>query len=206
MISNSSARCSASSRFESSPPRIRVPGASITAAATTGPASGPRPASSTPARRDTPRRHAACSKRYGAPAPTSRGSAAVLARGRHRADALLLEARRLAHQIAEVVELRPPHRRPLHHLDLVDPRRVHRERALHPDPVGDAPHRERGAGAAAALADHDALEGLQALLLALDDLDHHLDGVPGLEAAPVLLEVARLDDSDRFHDLMLLAR
>src|SRR5262245_4992521 len=181
MISNSRSRSSDSKRFESSTPAIRVPGASTTAAATTGPASGPRPASSTPARRVTPRRQAACSKRYGAPEPTSRGSATVLARSRNRGDALLLEARRLAHQVAEVVELRPPHRRPLHHLDLVDPRRVHRERALHAHPVGDAAHRERGPGAAPATADHHALEGLQALLLALDDLDHHLHGVPGLE-------------------------
>ena len=44
-------------------PAIRAPGDSTTAAATTGPASGPRPASSTPARRVRPRRHAALSKR-----------------------------------------------------------------------------------------------------------------------------------------------
>src|SRR5260370_1063869 len=141
----------------------------------------------------------------GLPAPRP-GLARVLARGRDHRDALLLEPRRLADQVAEVVELRPPHGGPLHHLDLVDPRRVHRERALHPDPVGDAAHRERGPGAAPAPADHHAPEGLQPLLLTLDDLDHHLDGVPGLEAAPVLLEIARLDDSDRCQDLTLLAR
>src|ERR1041385_4154250 len=41
--------------LESSTPGISVPGLIITAAATTGPASGPRPASSTPARNLTPR-------------------------------------------------------------------------------------------------------------------------------------------------------
>src|SRR5229473_1060164 len=203
MISNSRARSSGSKRFESSTPRIRSPGASTTAAATTGPARGPprrrRRDGSLPAARRRSRSGTAL------PAPRP-GLARVLARGRDHRDALLLEPRRLADQVAEVVELRPPHGGPLHHLDLVDPRRVHWERALHPDPVGDAAHRERGPGAAPAPADHHALEGLQPLLLTLDDLDHHLDGVPGLEAAPVLLEIARLDDSDRFHDLTLLAR
>ena len=41
--SNSSSRSSGGSRFESSTPAIRAPGASTTAAATTGPASGPAP-------------------------------------------------------------------------------------------------------------------------------------------------------------------
>jgi hypothetical protein len=43
-----------------------VPGPSTTAAATTGPASGPRPASSSPATDTSPCRQAAFSKRYAA--------------------------------------------------------------------------------------------------------------------------------------------
>src|SRR5688572_21638526 len=47
----SSARSSGSTTLESRMPRMRRRGSRITAAATTGPASGPRPASSTPARK-----------------------------------------------------------------------------------------------------------------------------------------------------------
>ena len=48
----SSVRCSAVSTFESASPSMPRPGRKTTAAATTGPAKGPRPASSTPAMRD----------------------------------------------------------------------------------------------------------------------------------------------------------
>ncbi len=63
IFSNSSSRCSAVSRLESSMPLgIRL-GSSTTAAATTGPASGPRPASSQPATGQTPRLISARSRR-----------------------------------------------------------------------------------------------------------------------------------------------
>src|SRR5215469_9590268 len=51
---NSSSRCSALSCLESCTPRMNFSGAKITAAATTGPAMGPTPASSTPATTSTP--------------------------------------------------------------------------------------------------------------------------------------------------------
>jgi hypothetical protein len=51
MSATSRSRCAAVSFFESSTPGRRAPGARITAAATTGPASGLIPASSTPAMR-----------------------------------------------------------------------------------------------------------------------------------------------------------
>src|SRR5215469_12564685 len=51
------------SSFESATPSIIVLGASITAAAITGPASAPTPASSTPATAKRRRRQSSCSKR-----------------------------------------------------------------------------------------------------------------------------------------------
>src|ERR1700737_1434429 len=78
VFSNSPSRRSGDSRFESSMPLgIRL-GSSTTAAATTGPASGPRPASSQPAIGQTPRLISARSRRKlgGATAMTPFGSLA----------------------------------------------------------------------------------------------------------------------------------
>src|SRR5829696_419099 len=76
--SNNSSRRSAVSRLESSMPLGIRFGSSTTAAATTGPASGPRPASSQPATGQTPRLISARSRRKlgGATAMTPLGSAA----------------------------------------------------------------------------------------------------------------------------------
>ena len=54
IVSKSASRCSAVRRFESSSPLGMRLGLSTTAAATTGPASGPRPASSSPATGQSP--------------------------------------------------------------------------------------------------------------------------------------------------------
>src|SRR5262249_13966578 len=208
--SKSQVRSSGLSRFESSSPSIIRSGRSITAAATTGPANGPRPASSTPATRLSPRRHAARSKRYGAgavvalrrePGPLARLLASRRFHGsRHLGRSLLLEPRRLAGQFPEIVELGSSHRGTLDHLDLVDPGRVQREGTLHAHSIRDAPDREGCPGAATALSDHHSLESLQSLLLSLDDLDEHLHGVPGFESSPVLLQLCCIHDADRLHD------
>src|SRR5262245_46561321 len=147
----SRSRSSGRRSFESSTPRTTAPGSRITAAATTGPARGPRPASSTPATRLMPLRHAARSKRYGATVTVL--LLALLACARYLGQALLLQACGLAGQLAQVVQLRPTHHRPLQQLDPLDAGRMQRERALDPHAVRDAPHRERGPGAAPALAD-----------------------------------------------------
>src|SRR6516165_5073097 len=116
--------------------------------------------------------------------------------------ALLAQARGLAGASAKIEELRPADMPRLHHLDSFDARRVDRECALHADAVRHAAHGERGAGSLAALPDHHALKDLDALLLALDDLDVHAYGVPGGEPPSVALEHPGLDDgaSIRFHD------
>jgi len=67
--------------------------------------------------------------------------------------AFFLDARRLAGELAQVVELRTSHLAACGDVDLVDARRVQRKRALDADAVGRLADREGGAvGAAAALA------------------------------------------------------
>src|SRR5207253_11271290 len=108
ITAKSASRFSAGRTLLSHNPLMRRSGAMPPAAATTGPASGPRPASSTPAIRLRPVFQAFASYRYGAAVGTPGGSRRLLfARGggRHDADALLLEPRRLAGEVAQVVEL-----------------------------------------------------------------------------------------------------
>src|ERR1044071_8560530 len=125
-------RASAVSCFESSTPAIaRTSGGMTTAHATTGPARGPRPTSSTPAisgpccaRRS---RSIVLQRIRAAPAQLLFGRS----RGRHGdADLLLLDARRLAGELAKVVQLRPTHAAATQDGDVRDHRTVHREDAL----------------------------------------------------------------------------
>src|SRR5262249_25035235 len=115
-------------------------------------------------------------------------------------DPLLAQARSLAGQRAEIVELAAPHPRVAHDVHAVDPRGGKRKGALHADAVRDAPDRERGARALTTLADDRAVEDLRTLFLALDDLHVHADLVPGLEAVSILFELRRLNDANRVHD------
>src|SRR4051794_36242625 len=78
----------------------------------------------------------------------------------------VFHARRLALQVAQVVQLRAPDPRRLGHFDLLDRRRVQREDALDALAERHLAHGERGARAAAVDADDHALEDLDALLVA----------------------------------------
>src|SRR5262249_43324513 len=93
----------------------------------------------------------------------------------------LADAGLLADLAAGVVELRPVHVTDRGGVELVDVRGVQRERAPHADAEGVLPHRERLAGTGALTLDHDPLEDLDPLAVALDDLEVHAHGVPGLE-------------------------
>ena len=64
-------------------------------------------------------------------------------------------------------------------LDLVDIGRVHREGALDADTVALLADREGLADTATGPPDDNALEHLDTLLVAFDDLDMDVDGVPG---------------------------
>src|SRR6476660_3734353 len=154
------------------PPTARHPAGNTTAAATTGPASGPRPASSTPTRRTS-----------SAQAARSRWSEGRGGIG--SALALLPDARGLAAQRAQVVQLGAAHAAPADQLDRRDGRAVQGEEALDADAGRDLPDGEVLADAAAPLGDHQPLERLQPFLVALADPDHDPDGVSRIECRNV---------------------
>src|SRR5204862_6025536 len=80
-------------------------------------------------------------------------------------------ASRLALQIAEVIELGAADPGRAEHLDFGDGRRMQWEDALDALAERDFAHRKRRARPAAVHANHDTLEDLDALLVALADLD-----------------------------------
>src|SRR5262249_23241329 len=85
-------------------------------------------------------------------------------------------------------------------LELADHRRVHREGPFDPDPVErDLADGERLAEPSALAPDHDALEHLDALAIALDDAHVHLDGVARPELRQVVAQTRRFDEVDLVH-------
>src|SRR5678816_2861428 len=148
--------------LESSTPRIaRMSGGMMTAHATTGPAMGPRPPSSTPARRGPRSARRSLSmcvqrfSRYGA-RPFAVGlfepsSATPLqpveplclgARNLH-ARLALLDARCLSGEMAQVIQLCAAYAATTDNRDTGDHRAVHGENALDADSARDLPDRER---------------------------------------------------------------
>src|SRR6476469_3478971 len=90
---------------------------------------------------------------------------------------LLGDARLLAAQAAQIIELGAAHLAAAHELDRVDHRRIEREYALDAFAVGNLAHRETLVDAAARAADAQALIGLHAGAVALAHLDVHDHGV-----------------------------
>src|SRR5579863_8157830 len=140
----------------------------ITAATTTGPAKGPRPASSTPATRRNPSAQRACS---------SEKSAGARFGSRRLRMHLLFEPRLLAFQLAQEVQPAAAHAPLPHHFDALDARGMQGERPLHPEALGHLAHGERGVQRAFAVVvlDDGAFERLDAFLLAFEDavIDPH---------------------------------
>jgi len=93
----------------------------------------------------------------------------------------LADARLLPHFRAQVVELGAVDVADRLHLDLLDLRRVERERALDADAERLLADGERLPHACTLALDHDALEDLDAAALSLDHLEVDADGVSGLE-------------------------
>ena len=111
--------------------------------------------------------------------------------------ALLADARLLADAAAEVVELRAVHVADRLDLDLLDLRRVERERPLDPDAERLLADGERLAGARALALDDDALEDLDTAPRALDHLEMDANRVARLEPG----HLAQLGALDRFDDV-----
>jgi hypothetical protein len=105
----------------------------------------------------------------------------------------LADARLLPHFGAQVVELGAVDVADRLHLDLVDLRRVERERALDPDPERLLADGERLPDAGALALDDNALEHLDAPALTLDHLEVHTHGVAGLEDRQVGSQLALLE-------------
>src|SRR5206468_2504524 len=108
---------------------------------------------------------------------------ATAVKGRAELSAVFLvpDARGLAGEVTEVEEARAADDALRDELDLVDARAVHEEDALHTDVEAHLAHGERAAQARAVPLEHDALEDLDALLLALDDLVVNADRVSDAE-------------------------
>src|SRR5690606_34333522 len=92
---------------------------------------------------------------------------------------VLLDARLLAFQAAQVVQLAGADGATALDLDRVDGRAVRLEHALDAVAVRNLAHGERGVEAGVLLADDHALVGLDALAVAFLDLDVDDDGVAG---------------------------
>ena len=101
-----------------------------------------------------------------APGGPAAGLAALAKRGCGLADAVAKEVQLGAADLAVADDL-----------DLLDPRAVELERALDTDARRDPADRDGGRDAAVAHAHHEALEDLDPLAVALDDLGGDLDGV-----------------------------
>src|SRR6184192_2560163 len=174
----------------------------IAAPATTGPAQGPRPASSTPATVAYPRPNACRSK-------TQRSRSAFGGFGRFfgcfsvGGDAagndltLLSDAGTLPNFPSKVIQLGSAHLAVADQVDPVDPRRVQQEATLDSYTVGDAANSKGLFGAAAPAPDHDAFEDLHPLAVAFHDLGVHLHGVTrrqGGHLIPPGLGLEEIDD------------
>src|SRR5678815_1742860 len=206
---NNSSRSSSSICLESFTRKSGDSSRRTTAAHTTGPASAPRPASSTPAITEKPcvsnsrskaqsflkRRRSVASARFFAGVscvrPADTGSAlsrGLLAAGRlsFALFLLLLDSGGFANAFPQVVELGTTNTTLAQHFDLGDVRRMQREHALDTDAGADLANGERLTDAFSVLLDDGALERLFALLVAFDNPHHDLDGVAHLKVVGLL--------------------
>jgi len=110
----------------------------------------------------------------------------------------------LAAQFAQVVELGAANVSAGYDFNVLKDGRVDREDPLDADAVGNLADRERLANAAVLTADDDALENLDSLLIALDDLDMHFDRITDLERGDIFPHLFKFQKIDGVHWLILL--
>src|SRR5579859_1380249 len=112
--------------------------------------------------------------------------------------ASLLEAGGLPTQSAHVVEVLAADLIVAHDLDLVNARRVEQIGALDADIVRDTADGEGAVEPRAAQMNDDALEDLDTLAIALDDLGVHAHGVAGLQRWNILAQVFFFDGPNQW--------
>src|SRR5690606_24296529 len=113
--------------------------------------------------------------------------------------ALFLDLGGLATQVAQVVQLGAADITTGHHVDVVDVGAVHREGALHADTERHLADGEGLADTATLAPDDDALEDLDALLRAFDDLHVHIEGVTGPELGDIAAQRLLVDEVKGVH-------
>src|SRR5690606_11984421 len=138
-----------------------------------------------------------------APPPSNRAQAARTPRA--RASDLLFDARGLAREITQVVQLGTPHVAVPLHDDVADRGAVGLEHALHALPMRNLAHGKRGVEPTVAPGDDDALVGLHALAVALGDLHLHYDGVTRLEVRDLARHALLFDFADQLAHVLTLA-
>src|SRR5690348_12336057 len=116
----------------------------------------------------------------------------------HHAPAFV-DARLAPNFSAQVVKASLPHVTMAQHVDLVDARRVDEERPLHPDAVRHPADREVPPQPATRHPDDGALEHLDALARALDDLCVHPHGVACTQRRRLLFLLLLLELLDHIH-------
>src|SRR5690606_2657009 len=126
-----------------------------------------------------------------------------MCRSRASGVALLADLGGLAAQFAQVVQLGPSHVTAGDDLDVVDDRAVQGERTLDPHAEADLANRERLAHTATLATDHDALEHLHTLAVALDHVDVDLDGVAGAEVGDVVAKARGVNGVQGVHRVLL---
>src|SRR6185437_4183207 len=186
----SRSRASGVSILESSTPRrARVSGGMTMAHATTGPAREPRPTSSTPAMSAPPLRRSSRSIVVQRARCTIRVFARCELRGLADLNLALLDPRRLAGGIAQIVELRATHAATANHVHVAEHGAVERKYALDAYTVRDFANRERFAHAASALGNAHALECLKPLLFTFLDAHVHAQRIASTEGRNVGTEI-----------------
>src|SRR5690606_21817336 len=111
-------------------------------------------------------------------------------------DLALLDAGGLALQLAHVEQAGATDLAEAAHLDAGEAGRLERENALDGDAVRNLADGEGGRDTRAATLDDDAGEGLDALLVAFDDLEVDADGVAGAELGQVGAAGAGVNEGD----------
>src|SRR5438876_3619963 len=161
-----------------------------TAAATTGPARGPRPASSRPAMHRYPASCAALSMDKKAPCEITRRAMGSLLLDLPQAS--LLDAGCPTSQLPQIKQLGAPHLAAPHHLNGIQFGGVQGKNALHPYPIRHFTDGEGASPSTPTNGNNHAFKSLHTLAVALHEPDLHADRIASAKLWQVLLHLGLL--------------